>query len=100
MASFINFLRDNWEVCTTVTTVSEARNKLASNKTQITKMSSVLAKMAKEIGQEKDKTPKNTNLINGIITEYQAVKENIYGLISELITSSHYFPSIRPKEYT
>ena len=74
-----------------VTTVLEARNKLASNKTKITKKSAVLAKLGKEIGQEKATEPKNGNLINGIITEYQVVKENIYGLISELITTSHEF---------
>merc|ERR1711954_86499 len=89
MASFISFLRDNRNVCRTVLTVLEARNKLASNKTKITKKSAVLAKLGKEIGQEKTKEPKNVNLINRIITEYQAVKENIYGLISELITTSH-----------
>ena len=91
MASFITFLRNNREVCTTGTTLSEARNKLASNKTKITKMSSVLANLGKEIGHEKAKEPKNVDLINRIINEHQVVKENIYGLISQLIPTSHEF---------
>ena len=75
----------------TVTTVSEAKNKLAPNKTKITKKSAVLAKLGKEIGQGKEKEPKNINLINGIITEYLAVKESIQGLMSELLTTSNEF---------
>ena len=55
------------------------------------KKSAVLAKLAKEIGQEKDKEPKNINLINGIITKYQAVKESICRLMSELLTTSNKF---------
>ena len=91
MASFPTFLKDNRGVCSTVTVVSEARNKLASNKTKITKMSSVLTKLGREIGQEKAKESKNTELINGLVTEYTGVKETIYGLISELLTSSEEF---------
>ena len=55
------------------------------------KKSAVLAKLAKEIGREKDKTPKSTDLINRIITEHQAVKESIYRLISELLSTSNNF---------
>ena len=72
-------------------TVSEARNKLSLNKTKITKKSAVLAKLGKEIGQEKTKENKNLDLINGIITEYQKVKEEIYGLINKIITTGHEF---------
>ena len=50
-----------------------------------------MTKLGKELGQEKTKEHKNVGLINGIIMEYQKVKEEIYGLISELITTSHEF---------
>ena len=92
MASFPTFLKDNCGVCSTVTVVLEARNKLASNKTKkITKMSYVLTNMGREIGREKAKDSKNTKLINGLVTKYTGVKETIYRLISELLTSSEEF---------
>ena len=47
MASFISFLHDNQNVCTIVSTVLEASNKLASNKIKITKKAAVLAKLGK-----------------------------------------------------
>ena len=64
---------------------------LASNNTKITKMSSVLTNLGREIGQEEAKESKNTELINGLVMEYTGVKKTIYGLISELLTSSEEF---------
>ena len=55
MASFPNFLKENRGVCSTVEVVSEARNKLASNKSKVTKINSVLSNLGKEIGREKAK---------------------------------------------
>ena len=75
MASFITFLRENKIVCPTVSTVIEARNRLASNNTEITKESAVLHKFGKVIGLEKSKEHKNIDLINGILNEYSKVKE-------------------------
>ena len=91
MASFRNFLKENRGVCSTVEVVSEARNKLASNKSKVTKMNSVLSNMGKEIGREKAKDAKNIELINGLVMEYNGVKETIYRLISELLTSIEEF---------
>ena len=47
--------------------------------------------MPKKLAKKRKKTPKNTNLINEIITEYQAVMESIYWQISELLTTSNEF---------
>ena len=63
--SFPQFLKDNRAVCSTVEVVSEARNKLASNKSKVTKMHMVLSNLGKEIGREKSKSSKNIELING-----------------------------------
>ena len=55
MASFQNFLKENRGVCSTVEVMSEARNRLASNKSKVTKMHLVLSNLGKEIGSEKAK---------------------------------------------
>ena len=82
MASFPTFLKENRGVCSTVEHVSEARNKLASNKSKVTKMNSVLSNLGREIGKEKAKDSKNVELINGLVMEYNGIKETIYKLIS------------------
>ena len=54
--SFAQFLKENWAVCSTVEVVSEARNKLASNKSKVTKMHTVISNLGKEIHREKSKS--------------------------------------------
>ena len=89
--SFPQFLKENRPVCSTVGVVSEARNKLSSNKSKVTKNLSVISDIGKKIHMEKAKPSKNIELINGMVMEYYWVKEATYKLVSELIVSSEEF---------
>ena len=62
-----------------------------ANKSKVPKINSVLTNLGGEISWKKTKDSKNTELINGLVTEYNGVKETIYRLISELLTSSEEF---------
>ena len=53
--SFPQFLKENRAVCSTVGVVSEARNKLSSNKSKMTKNLTVISNLGKEIHREKSK---------------------------------------------
>ena len=86
--SFPKFLKENRPVCPTVDVVSEARNKLSSNKSKVTKNLSVISNICKQIHGEKAKSSKNVRLINGMIQEYFNIKESTYKLVSELLVTS------------
>ena len=89
--SFPQFLKENRAVCSTVGVVSEARNKLSSNKSKVTKNLTVISNLGKEIHREKNKSSKNIELINGLVMEYYGLKEATYKLVSELLISSEEF---------
>ena len=89
--SFPQFLKENYAVCSTVRVVSEARNKLSSNKSKVTKNLTVISNLGKEIHREKNKSSKNIELINGLVMEYYGLKEATYKLVSELLISSEEF---------
>ena len=63
--SFPKFLKENCPECPTVDVVSEARNKLSSNKSKVTKNLSVISNICKQIHSEKSKSSKNVELITG-----------------------------------
>ena len=73
MAYFIAFLRENKEVCPSLTVLSEARNNLATNKSKITKKLAVLERFPTNIVNERAKQSPNVDRINGDITGYSKV---------------------------
>ena len=85
---FPQILKENRAVCSTVGVVSEARNKLSSNKSKVTKNLTVISNLGKEIHREKSKPSKNVELINGMVMQYYLVKEATYRLVSELLISA------------
>ena len=60
---FPQFLKENCAVCSMVGVESEARNKLSSNKSKVTKNLTVISNLGKEIHREKSKPSKNIKLM-------------------------------------